>query len=1346
MCNEVVKKFTRFIIYICLFTILFVFQKTVWASVTPPISPIYITITNNPLGQPNTIAITDPNIMANDVINVYKTNTDANAIDTFIVTDPNNAVFFTYSFGPSVSTIYISRISLYSLESTRTALTLSIAADPNYIGFSAANISAVINRIDMPSEVDLTGILIGDIIRVYNAQAGGAQIGVGISSSTSVKIYIPDLGSAASAVYVTRQTPSNTESQRFAKSFAKQPPKIASVVAINGTGTVTSLEPNNTIIIAFDANTNKPTIDGNNINQFLRLYDPNGNRHSWGGDLNDANDSFTIPPDIAAAWNTAGNQLSITFNNDTSTVTLAIGDTTIINASANLTDAASATTASTAISPPILGAFVSTPVMLSAVAADTGNNLGLGCNDSVTITFSGPTNEPSFAANINAWLNPTSGLVTHVWATNTSSSIACSWNEDADVLTVTFRNNVGSTIKVGDILTLSTNAHLEDNGNTTPDSNCSVTLTGTFTSTPKITSIVASDDGNNLGLGVGDKIRVTFNQNTNKPAIDSNNLDSLFALNNGHSWGDDPNISTSWDVTGSVLTFTFNDVANSTIWIGDTITIDPNANIQDALATTAGTSASGTLTGSFSSVPKIVSVVAANGGNTPGLSLGDTVTITFNEPTNMMNDLLTPANINSWLKLSNNHSWGTGLDSNSIVWDANGDQLQIIFDSIAGSTITARDKLTIDANAGLKEPNSTTLSCTADCNMTGTFTWPPKILSIVASDNPNTLGLVAGSKIIITFDQNTNKPTVTSTNINSWFKLYTDPNDPNTRHSWGTNSKCVGTPTWDANGILLTVQFNNVTGSTITAGDTLVIDANAGLKDAALTTGASTNSSVITGGFTSSPAIISAVASNDANGFGLQPGDKVTITFNQNTNMPEIAPSDINSWLKLSSGHLWGGDLDGNNPDVNISWDPNGIILTIVFNSVAGSTITSLDTITIDADAGISNYNGTVPSCTSMATMSGAFTLAPQIVSAVAYNSGGNLGLGANDKVVITFDQPTNKDLNFKNNLGTALKLCLATNPNQVHVWGNATGNTINTISDANWDANGAVFTIIFNSSVSTFATPSTLVRANDTVWVNSTTLKDAGNTIAVSSNKVTITGTFTYPVAITSAVATSGNIVGSDANAIIQITFNQNTNKPEIQPNNIDNLLKLSYGHTWDTVSSTAWDANGIKLTITYGSSAVSPTISIGDIITIDASASIEDAYGTTNPCISSRMLIGAFNPSPSIISAVIANGPGTPSVLDVEDTVTITLNEPTNQAPIATGNIDNYLVLSRGDSWGTGLQDSDIVWSDPSTLIITFSDVTNTTITPGDTITIYPGANITDALGTTSPSTASVVSTGSF
>ncbi len=116
-------------------------------------------------------------------------------------------------------------------------------------------------------------------------QAEAHCLGIGIASSTSAKVYIPSLTVASGTVYVTRQTPGNVETAtRFAKNYVQKPPKITSVVALKGTGSTTSLEPNDMIVIYFDSNTSRPAISHSNINQMIRLYDPNGIRHSWGGD------------------------------------------------------------------------------------------------------------------------------------------------------------------------------------------------------------------------------------------------------------------------------------------------------------------------------------------------------------------------------------------------------------------------------------------------------------------------------------------------------------------------------------------------------------------------------------------------------------------------------------------------------------------------------------------------------------------------------------------------------------------------------------------------------------------------------------------------------------------------------------------------------------------------------------------------------------------------------------------------------------------------------------------------------------------------------------------------------
>ncbi len=272
MDKEKAKKIIRFIICFVLLTIFLVLQTSAWADPTSPINVSFISLQNNPLGQLDSITISDPNLLASDIIRVYKSNTDANAIAVFVSPDSNTQTFYIYSFG-SGAFVYISKQSQYLRESTKTTVARSTAADPNYTSFLATNILSVINNINAPCQVNVTGILAGDIIRVYIASSGGKPIGTGIASDRSTTVFINDLGLAAGTVYVSRQTPGNAETSRYSKAYVKKPPKITSAVATKGNGTTKLSEPNDIIIISFDANTCKPAIDGTNINRFLRLYE-----------------------------------------------------------------------------------------------------------------------------------------------------------------------------------------------------------------------------------------------------------------------------------------------------------------------------------------------------------------------------------------------------------------------------------------------------------------------------------------------------------------------------------------------------------------------------------------------------------------------------------------------------------------------------------------------------------------------------------------------------------------------------------------------------------------------------------------------------------------------------------------------------------------------------------------------------------------------------------------------------------------------------------------------------------------------------------------------------------------
>lgn len=134
---------------------------------------------------------------------------------------------------------------------------------------------------------------------------------------------------------------------------------------------------------------------------------------------------------------------------------------------------------------------------------------------------------------------------------------------------------------------------------------------------PAISSIVASDAGSNAGLGIGDTVAITFDQNTNKPSITAATIDSKLKLNNGHSWGSalaDGDIA--WNAAGNILTITFSSVTGSTIAVGDTITLDATANIKDSGGTTSASTDNEPVTGSFadSTAPTVTITAGATAG------------------------------------------------------------------------------------------------------------------------------------------------------------------------------------------------------------------------------------------------------------------------------------------------------------------------------------------------------------------------------------------------------------------------------------------------------------------------------------------------------------------------------------------------------------------------------------------------------------------------------------------------------------------------------------------------------------------------------------------------------------
>ncbi len=121
-------------------------------------------------------------------------------------------------------------------------------------------------------------------------------------------------------------------------------------------------------------------------------------------------------------------------------------------------------------------------------------------------------------------------------------------------------------------------------------------------SAPTLSSAVAKNTGGTTATEAGDTIEITFSAPTNKPTINSSNIDSVLDLSNSHSFLDGGSGlgATTWNVAGTVLTITLSaGTSIPTVVVGDTVTV-----AGDTITDLAGNTATGSqaITGSFSAV------------------------------------------------------------------------------------------------------------------------------------------------------------------------------------------------------------------------------------------------------------------------------------------------------------------------------------------------------------------------------------------------------------------------------------------------------------------------------------------------------------------------------------------------------------------------------------------------------------------------------------------------------------------------------------------------------------------------------------------------------------------------
>jgi len=527
----------------------------------------------------------------------------------------------------------------------------------------------------------------------------------------------------------------------------------------------------------------------------------------------------------------------------------------------------------------------STVIPNTAVASDTSNwGPNIQSGDKVVITFSGATNTPTIDANnidtvlkVNGktWKDGNGAIGSAVWDSSTQLTVTLSGQDTQQDSTPT-----RPTVAVGDIIIID---------GTITDTNvpakliiASVTIGGTFgnSSGTALQKAFASDDSGQYRMQAGDKVVITFNGQIGYagdtcPAIDANNIDTVLALNNGHSWKDGSGAigGVGWDSSAyqcGTLTITLSDATSApTVAVGDTITLGGGL-ITDKYRTTISSSL--TITGDL--------------GRPSSAKAEWKLNSDANDTFNNYNGTFT--NSGTLTTACNSATWTTGRFSNGLCLDG---------------TASIGDYVTL----------ATAYPLTASWTIEAWFKWP--ISQVITSQQKHTLisslSTQNDDQIIIE-----NQTKFLGTSDGNAYYYVPNYNLKNLTNGWhhvaavGTGgSGTAGTTTFYIDGNLAgsvgyksTESIKYIGNSYITAlynrPMTNTID-NIVIYDTAL------SDTTIKNRYGSWPR--SAFAEGAVGEIvGIQTGDQVVLTFDRSTEGNTIDSSNIGTTLVLSSGCTWG--------------------------------------------------------------------------------------------------------------------------------------------------------------------------------------------------------------------------------------------------------------------------------------------------------------------------------------------------------------------------------------------------------------------------------------------------------
>jgi hypothetical protein len=200
-----------------------------------PLALEAITIVNNVMGKADTINVNG--LAAMDIIKVYSSATGGTLLGTAkVTTAKTETAVIVPQLGVDKGSIYVSVSRVGKQESSR--VKKDYIAEVMSETLREDNIT-VTNNSGIADSIKITGLLTGDVVKVYSAATGGLPIGTAtlLAGKSEVLINISKLPADSGSVYVTRKSTGMNESARIPAIYGVEPisapPASDSIIVVN---------------------------------------------------------------------------------------------------------------------------------------------------------------------------------------------------------------------------------------------------------------------------------------------------------------------------------------------------------------------------------------------------------------------------------------------------------------------------------------------------------------------------------------------------------------------------------------------------------------------------------------------------------------------------------------------------------------------------------------------------------------------------------------------------------------------------------------------------------------------------------------------------------------------------------------------------------------------------------------------------------------------------------------------------------------------------------------------------------------------------------------------------------